>query len=268
MADEAVTDPQTENQEQTTSQEEKTWRDSLPEDVKQTVSRFTDEAGLAQGYHELMKLDSGKVKIPGDEAGDEERGKFYAKLGRPETPEGYEIKRPQLPEGVSYDETFEKHIRSAAHHAGLNQKQLGYLANIYNKYQADEFNRRIEDNEKLNNQRREKLIKERGEDGYKEDLELAKRAYERLAPDELKELMTAEDIEQDPILVKLYAKIWRETLDDKLERGEATTTEDTWKPEFTNSPEMYRGDEGQDNAKARAWFEKQGYDYAAKRWRR
>jgi hypothetical protein len=255
-ADQTATEQETENQ--TTSTD---WRDGLADDVKETVSRFKTEPDLAQGYHELLKLDSVKVKIPDENASDEDRAKFYTKLGRPETPEAYQVKRPELPDGMPYDEKLEGHIKHAAHQAGLNQAQVSHLSKVYNDYQVEQWNAVLEENEKLNTQRTEKLKQDWGEDKYRENVELAKRAFGEIAPQVLKDLMTADDIEADPILLEMYSTIWRKTLDSPLIKGEQATAGD-WKPDFPKSPEMY-----EDDPQGKKYFEGQGYDYATKRWR-
>jgi hypothetical protein len=97
---------------------------------------------------------------------------------------------------------------------------------------------------KLNDERWSKMKQERGEDGLKEDLEIAKRIFDEFAPDELKALMTKDDIDKDPILVKMYAKIGRLTMDDTLVRGRAGKPPEkklNFEPEF----EQKYGNKGQ-----------------------
>lgn len=98
--------------------------DSLPDEIK------TDEAFA--GYKELQPADlvkqhaelSGRVKEaivpPGENAADEEKTAFSAKLrqlqGVPESPDGYQ---PTLPEGVAVDDPLLQTFIQEGHKAGM-----------------------------------------------------------------------------------------------------------------------------------------------------
>src|SRR5690349_14787907 len=65
--------------------------------------------GDALKSHRELEAHVGKALVPpGKDATADDWSKFYAKLGRPEKPEGYELKvaRDTLPENFPYDETL------------------------------------------------------------------------------------------------------------------------------------------------------------------
>src|SRR6185369_12579211 len=68
------------------------WMAGLPDDLKgdATLTRYKSLDDLARGHLETKKLASSKLIIPGDGATDEDWGKFYDALGRPESPDKYE----------------------------------------------------------------------------------------------------------------------------------------------------------------------------------
>jgi len=113
---------------------EKTWRDELPDDLQgiKTLEKFKDVSGLAKSYVETERYFEGAVRIPDEKASTEEWERYYTKLGRPEQSDGYEFEKAELPEGMSYNEDFEKAFLDKAHTAGLNNKQVGDLYEWWN----------------------------------------------------------------------------------------------------------------------------------------
>jgi|TARA_Y100000296_G_C5176268_1_gene260252 hypothetical protein len=120
-------------------QAEASWRDSLPDELKgvKTLEKFKDTDALAKGYVHLEKYFDGTIKIPGENATQEEVDKYYSKLGRPDTIEGYEYEKAEMPEGQAYDETFEKAFLTKAHAEGLNNKQVSSLYEWWNGQSKD-----------------------------------------------------------------------------------------------------------------------------------
>lgn len=251
------------NQTQTTSTEVKDSWDLIPEEIRKTseIGRFEKGKApeLAKAYLELSKMDSGRVKIPDDKAKPEEWDKFFTKCGRPETPDKYQIKKPDIA-GDDYSEEIVKKFAVDAHKAGYTNKQVQAAVDWQVKLGKELKEQQEQQIKQLNDTRWEKYKKEWGEVKTKENIELAKRAFVEVAPEELKELMTVDQIEQDPILVKMYSSFWRKTMDDTLIRGERPKIEE-FKPQYPKSPEMYRNDQSEEGIKARKYFESQGYRY-------
>ncbi len=85
------------------------WRETLPEDIRddKVIQETKDITSMAKRLVDANKFISKSVRLPddGDTSGMDE---LYNKLGRPETVEGYDVKRPDLPEGMKYDEGLEK----------------------------------------------------------------------------------------------------------------------------------------------------------------
>lgn len=71
------------------------------------------------------------VALPGEDATPEKIAEFYAKLGRPETAEGYKY---QVPEGD--DGAFAKGIMPILFDAGITQKQLDAIIPKWNELQS------------------------------------------------------------------------------------------------------------------------------------
>lgn len=121
-----------------------TWRDSLPEDLREvgSLKDIPDIATLAKAYNDAQSFIGRSVRIPGEDAGDDVwsdfRGKltqvpgiaqvpteaspeeewtaFYNSMGRPEAPDGYKI-------GESTDPDTDAAILEQFHKVGLSNGQ-------------------------------------------------------------------------------------------------------------------------------------------------
>jgi hypothetical protein len=114
------------------------WRSSIPDDIRgeKSLADIKDVGALAKGYVESQKMIGRSIRIPGkdaektdfdafygklrevpgvvympDGADEAAMGDLYTKLGRPESPDKYQLKRPDnLPEGMVYNESMEPRI--------------------------------------------------------------------------------------------------------------------------------------------------------------
>lgn len=74
-----------------------------------------------------------KIVIPqGALDTDEVWGQVFDKLGRPKDPSGYQFDKPELPEGLVYDDHLEKAWSGEAHKLGLLPKQAAGIYSFYN----------------------------------------------------------------------------------------------------------------------------------------
>jgi len=105
--------------------------DWLPEEFRAdpTFKDFRDITGLAKSYKHaasLVGVDKAQVvRLPTKEDAPE-WAEVYARLGRPEAPDGYEV---QAPGGL--DEDGLKAFRETAHALGLNKRQAAELMKFY-----------------------------------------------------------------------------------------------------------------------------------------
>ena len=128
---------------------------SLPEDMRgeSSLQDFKDIGGLAKSYVSSQQMLGSSIRIPGEDAGDDQRNDFYSKVqtvpgvvrmptdpsdtegwnafyskaGRPETAEGYQI---NMPEGMEASQD----MLSMAHDMGLNSQQV----NKFVEFQASQ----------------------------------------------------------------------------------------------------------------------------------
>jgi len=131
------------------------FRSGLDESLRDdpSLSDIKNVNDLAKSYVNAQRMIGSSIRIPGEDAGDEQReefyrklqdvpgvaklpqneeewGHFYNKMGRPENPAGYEY---EFPEGVPVDEEVLHSFSDFAHKLGLTKAQAkavtGFQAN-------------------------------------------------------------------------------------------------------------------------------------------
>ena len=127
------------------------WRQGLPEDIRDApvFKDIADLPTLAKNYQELKSYQGNSLRIPGEDAGEEDVAAFhqkimdkvpgliyspdlenseqmdaiYTRLGRPEEATGYEI--PEIDTGgIEMDFTMAEALKPIAHKYGLSKKQF------------------------------------------------------------------------------------------------------------------------------------------------
>lgn len=72
------------------------WRDTIDDKAtRKLADRYTSPAEVAKALREANVELSNRVKMPGEDAGDDEMTKFRTAMGVPNAPGGYEIGRPE-----------------------------------------------------------------------------------------------------------------------------------------------------------------------------
>ena len=106
--------------------------DGLAEDMRNepSLQNIQDINQLAKGYvHAQRMVGADKIALPNKHATDEDWNQVYLKLGKPESPEGYEVKYNPPVEGM--EATHLPGFQEAAHQAGLNSNQAQKLLDWY-----------------------------------------------------------------------------------------------------------------------------------------
>jgi hypothetical protein len=101
-----------------------TWIGQLAPELRQLVETkgYRSPADVVQAYaHAQRAIGAAKIPAPRDGVWDEVARE---RLGIPGEPAGYQLARPQLPEGVPYDEAFEQAALPVAHKLGLMPHQV------------------------------------------------------------------------------------------------------------------------------------------------
>jgi hypothetical protein len=80
-------------------------------------------------FKQIDNLDSmvGKRQTPGDDAPDEEWDEFFGKIGKPESPDKYELSEPEGIDPEVIPQDFRSKAQKIMHESGLTQKQANKL---------------------------------------------------------------------------------------------------------------------------------------------
>ena len=241
--------------------------DGIDQEYHSAVEPFGNKNELAKGYRELYSKMGTAVQIPGDESAPEEVSAFYNKIGRPETPEGYDSFKPdEMPEGLPYDDKFEMTMRGIAHEAGISKSQMTALVKAYNDYQIAIYGDGQNEAKRQALESDKKLQEDWGVD-YKPNFEIVERACTELVPDEelrtqFAELIDAKGLRNNAIFARVFLGIGKSMLDDTLTRGTPPKGPADFVPSSPNSPEMYAFGDSENCKKARAYFRAKGHIYA------
>jgi len=111
--------------------------EGLSDEDRSAVEKYeTVEAAIVGGV-EAQRTIGKMVKIPDDDASDEDKAKFTERIakyrGVPEKAEGYELTRPKMPEGVLYNEEGELALRNIAKTHNMSQAAVAAVYDLYCK---------------------------------------------------------------------------------------------------------------------------------------
>lgn len=217
------------------------WAGTLPDDVKQNVSRYKTPEELAKAYVNLQSKLGKSAQIPGKDASDEDWSNWYKRIGRPDSPDGYELANVERDANLPQDEQgAEQQFARTAHANGLTKEQARKMW----KYMLDSSATMLN---AINASRKEALQKAdtelRSELGgeYNSGLQLMKRVVKRFADDDARQALD-EGLGNDPRLIRMLIGIGKVMSEDTLE-GRVPTTPEEAAPEpgvfnYESSPGM------------------------------
>lgn len=110
------------------------WRSTIPEEIRghKSLEHIQDVGALAKSYVNAQSMiGADKLAIPGKHATDDDWAEVYTRLGRPDSPEGYELNN-EVPEGVELSNDMLEWFKGTAHEIGLSGRQAQQLLDKYN----------------------------------------------------------------------------------------------------------------------------------------
>ena len=123
----------------------------------------------------------------------------------PDNAHAYALKRPDLPQGIPWDEGFEKAALPIAHGLGLSPQQLQGLVDFYAGHQAEAFAAAGRARQLEETRATETLRAEWGPD-YTVKLSQAARAARYFGGDELVNLLNESGLGNNPQLIRAFEK--------------------------------------------------------------
>jgi len=183
------------------------WKEWIPQDIRDTpvIKETKDITAMAKRLVDSQSMLGKSIKMPadGDTTGFDE---LYNKLGRPEKIDGYKITRPDMPEGMIYDENLEKSFLEVAHKVGLNSSQVN-AAIAWNQSQVlAQAQTQAEAAKDAVSQ-----LKHDWGNAFDERLEITERVVDQFGEGET----SADSIKDNPALIKLIYNMGKDLLESQ-----------------------------------------------------
>lgn len=221
------------------------WRASLPDDLKAdpSLATFKDVPSLAKSYVETKKLVGAKAfKVPDATATDEERATFRKTLGVPDTPDGYQIKRPEIAvDSMVWDQNAEKNFLARMHRAGAPPEVVQEAISFYGEFFAAQMEAARREAQAVQSE----LRREWGPT-YDAHVGRANRAVQEYGGEELVNFLATSGLGRHPLMVKAWAKVGDALVEhgamraagvETLTKDEATERIATLRAELAKTPE-------------------------------
>lgn len=176
---------------------------------------------LSKGYSNLEKLlGREKVPVPTDEEDQDGWDRWFKASGRPESPDKYQFKEPELPEDLPYDKEAEANFRTWAHLNGLNQKQANNLYDGYVKTQLERHVAWHNDQKQRRQELEHNLQREFGNrlDAVKQRAGLVVREN---ADPEFHQFLNESGLGNDPRMIRFMAKVGEKLTGETKLQGRA-----------------------------------------------
>lgn len=186
-----------------------------------------DFPGLAKQFVDSQKMIGGSVRVPKDDAPQEEWDKFYAKLGRPESADGYQFPLPEVPHG-EWNKDAVSSFKKAAHGLGLTPRQAQGLMTMY----ADMERQAVKQRGGATEARIGELKAEWGE-AFKNNLAIAKSATRQLFGQKFIDMLNKTGLGDDPDLIRGMVRVGKDLMEDgAIEVGEGFSSLDSVQDEI------------------------------------
>lgn len=199
----------------------------VPEDYREefrndsTLNIFTSQDAFIKAVLADRKDKGVAVKIPGEDATEEDWGKFYDRLGRPASSDDYGLSK-DIPEGLDFNEEFYNEFTKEIYTAGLSKKQATQIYNWYNNKSAEmakDIDARIQASYKKSvDDAVASLKKEWGTD-YQQNLDSAVAMANKFLSPATKQYLNATKLGNNPLLIKDFYNLSKQVSGAQM-RGE------------------------------------------------
>jgi len=194
------------------------WKDSISEEYRAdpNIEKFTEIDALAKSYINATKMiGQDKVAIPNNNSTEDQWNEVYAKLGRPESPDKYEIDAKS--DVVPFDEGAIKSFTEQSHRLGLNNKQAQGILEFYKNAMEGTAQQSKIDTETAQAQAEQQLRQEWGRDFEGKVKQAGALAKANINSEVLDmQLQDGTRIGDHPEIIKGFAKIADMMSEDKI----------------------------------------------------
>ena len=194
------------------------WKDSISEEyrVDPSIEKFTEIDALAKSYINATRMiGQDKIVIPTKNSTQEAWDEAYAKLGRPETADKYNLKIES--DIVKMDENAIKSFAEQSHKLGLNNQQAEGILDFYKNNMEGTAQQSKIDTETAQAQSEQQLRQEWGRDFDAKVQQAGALAKANINPEVLDmTLSNGTRLGDHPEIIKGFAKIAGMMSEDKI----------------------------------------------------
>jgi hypothetical protein len=152
------------------------------------LSRYESAEEAAKALVHAQKFIGGeKLPAPQEGWGDDEYNVLWEALGRPETPDGYDLSGFEPPEGVPWDSGLLESMVNRLHAAGLTQQQVRAVVEGYGEEIGNQYGVFVQETAAAQ-ERATKELQQKWGSAYAAKLESATRAFHMAGGERAKEL--------------------------------------------------------------------------------
>lgn len=184
-------------------------------DISEVFKSFKNAQSMVGG--DKVVLPTGKLNTP------ENWNHVLDKLGAPKDINGYKFERPELPEGMAYDEKLEKAIAEACHYLRVLPWQAQGLNQVFNKYAIEKYNNAVREANSRAEELENNLIREFGtKEKYDEFVKGANAALKHFSKGISEEDLNRfiETYTTDPVAVRFFGNVANGMMEDAALRGD------------------------------------------------
>jgi len=197
------------------------WRDAVTDPEQRKVAeRFATPGDAIKSVMDLRKRESSAIRLPGEDASDEDRASFRKAFGVPENAEGYEFAVPEGREVTDGDKAFQAEAALKFLDADLSSAQAAKMTEWWNDMQTASEEAQVAANQKFVEDS-VNALKEQWGDDYERNKTLANRALTEMAGENI-EALTAKKMDNgqflldDPDVVRLFEKVGSEMSESRI----------------------------------------------------
>ena len=211
------------------------WRDAVADpDMRKIAERFNTVGDVMKAISDFRKRESTSIRVPGADASDEDKAKFYRAIGVPETAEDYEFVMPEDREATDGDRAVQTIMADVFLSEGITAGQAKALNVAWNGIRTD-AEAAILKQDTAFAEKQDAELREEWRDDYKRNMVAVSRAAAQFLGDDFEEAKKIETkdgrfIFDHAMIVKMLAKVGREmgegSLGPPMDTSERETIQD------------------------------------------